>query len=156
MRAALIHEYKLTTLERVLAVALFMLGVGIKAYISGTTWFSSGTSIINNPGFFPQIVGYGIMLISVILFLSTLKKDRGETVTINWFGVLIVAVWVLFGILCSVIGFILSGIIALFATLVLFGAKNKMPVILTSILAPVLLYVFLSVLLGVRLPTLFL
>ena len=69
---------------------------------------------------------------------------------------LIVFVWVGFAMLCGILGFILSGIIVLFATFLLFGAKNKKAIILTSIMAPTVLYLMLGVMLGVKLPTLFL
>lgn len=156
MRAKLIRSYKLTTLEKILAVVLLGIGIGMYIMIQRSSWFSNSASVINNPGFFPQIVAVGFVLMSILLFLSSLNKARSEMVTINWFGVLIVTVWVLFGILCEYIGFVLSGILALTATLVLFGVKSKKVLILTGILAPVILYLMLGVLLGVKLPTLFL
>lgn len=156
MKEALIRNYKLTFLEKVLAAVLLLLGIGMLYVIRTSGWLSSAKSVINNPGFLPQIVAIGLIVISVILTADSLRKDRDETVTINWFGILIVALWVLYAFLCSWLGFILSSILVLFATLFLFGAKNKRAVLLTSILAPVLLYLMLGLLLGVKLPTLFL
>lgn len=156
MRESLIRSYKLASLEKVLSVILLILGGGMLYMIHISTWFSSTKSVINNPGFFPQIVAIGFLMMCAVLFVSSMKKERNETVTINWFGVLIVFVWLGFAVLCSTLGFILSGIIVLFATFLLFGAKNKKAIILTSILAPTVLYLMLGVMLGVKLPTLFL
>ena len=155
MRESLIRSYKLASLEKVLSLILLILGGGMLYMIHTSTWFSSAKSVINNPGFFPQIVAIGFLVMCAVLFVSSMKKERNETVT-NWFGVLIVFVWLGFAVLCSTLGFILSGIIVLFATLLLFGAKNKKAIILTSILAPTVLYLMLGVMLGVKLPTLFL
>lgn len=156
MREALIRSYRLTRLEKISSAVLLGLGLGMFYMIQTSSWFSADSSVINNPGFLPQIVSIGFILMSVILFISSLNQERTETVTINWFGILIVAVWTAFGILCKYIGFILAGMIALFATLLMFGAKDKKSVILTSVIAPVLLYLVLGVLLGVKLPTIFL
>lgn len=156
MKESLIRNYKLTFLEKILAAVLLLLGIGMLYVIHTSGWLSSAKSVINNPGFLPQIVAVGLIVMSVILTADSLRKDRDETVTINWFGILIVALWVLYAFLCSWLGFILSSILVLFATLFLFGAKNKRAVLLTSILAPVLLYLMLGLLLGVKLPTLFL
>ena len=156
MKESLIRNYKLTSLEKVLAAVLLLLGIGMLYVIHISGWFSSAKSVINNPGFLTQIVAIGLIAVSVILTADSLRKDRDETVTINWFGILIVALWVLYAFLCSWLGFILSSILVLLATLFLFGAKNRRAVLLTSILAPVLLYLMLGLMLGVKLPTLFL
>lgn len=156
MRETLIRSYQLTWLEKVSSVILLGTGVGMSFVIQKSAWFSADSSVINNPGFLPRIVSVGFILMGVILFLSSLNRERTETVTINWFGILIVVIWVAFGIFCKYIGFILAGMAALFATFILFGAKNKRAVILTSVIAPAALYLMLGVLLGVKLPTLFL
>ena len=156
MHKSFVREYKLSSLEKILSGVLLVLGIGMMVIIHTSSWFSPTKSIINNPGFFPQIVAGGFCLMGVILFLYSLKPGRKEMAVINWFGVLIVAVWVVFAVACNYLGFVLSGILVLFATFVLFGAKNKKAVILTSILAPVILYLTLGVMLGVNMPTLFL
>ena len=155
-RESLIRQYKLTTIERILALILLFVGVGMLIMIETNKSFASKASVINSPGFFPRIVSIGFMIMSVVLFLSTLDKKRTDTVTINWFGILIVLVWVLFGVLCKPIGFIIAGIISLFITLILFGVRKKLTLILVSIIAPASVYLILGVLMGVRLPTLFL
>lgn len=156
MKESLIRSYKLTLLEKVLAAVLLLPGIGMLCMIHSSGWLSSGKSVINNPGFLPQIVAIGLIVMSAVLFVSSLQRDRDELVTVNWFGILIVVVWVLYAVLCSYAGFILSSMLVLFVTLLLFGAKNKKAILLTGILAPILLYLVLGVLLGVKLPTLFL
>ena len=155
-RESLIRQYKLTTIERILALILLFVGVGMLIMIETNKSFASKASVINSPGFFPRIVSIGFMIMSVVLFLSTFDKKRTDTVTINWFGILIVLVWVLFGVLCKPIGFIIAGTISLFITLILFGVRKKLTLILVSIIAPASVYLILGVLMGVRLPTLFL
>ena len=155
-RESLIRNYKLTSVERVLSVFLLAIGIGMYIIIQTKLTSASKSSVINNPGFFPSIVAVGFVVMSVILFLSTFNKRRTETVTVNWFGIMIVLIWVVFALLCKPIGFILSGILALTATLFLFGVRKKLTLILTGIIAPVVVYLMLGVLMGVRLPTLFL
>lgn len=150
-----VRKYRLVMLERIMAGLLLILGGGMRFYIIKAGWFASGKSIINNPGFLPNIIAYGFMIAAILLFIRTFQ-DSGEEAVINWLGVLVVGIWVVFGFLCNYIGFIIAGALALAATLILFGAKNKTAVLLTSVLTPVCLYLMLGVLLGVRLPTLFL
>ena len=147
----LIRQYKLTFLEKILAAVLLIVGIGM--FIMAQK-LPVSSSVVNDAGFFPKIVAAGFVIISIILFISSFDR-REDVVTMNWFGILMVLVWVVFGLLCNQIGFILSGIFAMAITLFLFGVENRRTIVLVSIVSPIIIYVVLGLMMGVRLPTLF-
>ncbi len=155
-REDFIRCYKLTQMEKVLSLVLLVIGIGMFFLIFTNKSLSSHASVVNNPGFFPKIVASGFLIMSVVLFLSSLDKKRTKEMKVNWFGFLIVAVWVVFGFLCNHLGFVISGILALSLTLFLFGVRKLSVLVPVGILAPIAVYIVLGAMMGVRLPTVFL
>lgn len=65
-------------------------------------------------------------------------------------------IWVVYVIALQHMGFILASIAAIALTMLYWGAKNYTVVAISSVLAPVIVYLLLGRLLGVRFPTLLL
>lgn len=109
------------------------------------------------PKFFPKIITYGIIIVSIALiiqdFISENKTTKFEYEVADVKKVLLlIALMVAYLFLMPIVGYVVTTIIALFLTLLLFGLKNKKSLILISILFPVLSNILFQTFLKVGLP----
>lgn len=147
---------KTRILELILGFVSIGSGIWLISYVATTKWAKAGKSPINNPIFFPRIIGYMLIVVGILLLIQYLTKKSDVIITLNLRGFPVIALWAVYVLVMQYIGFILASIIAIALTMLYWGCKNYKAIILSSIIAPCFIYLVLGVLLGVRFPTLFL
>jgi len=102
------------------------------------------------PAFLPNIIMTVIGVLSAALLLLNLlgnKKEESDPVPItakNWLHLLIFAVIILSSLLLmTVIGFIASGALMIAAYMIYMGQRKVIPILLTSVITPILIYYLL-------------
>lgn len=107
--------------------------------------------------FFPRIIVFGIIIISIILIIRDLgSRSKKDEFSLNKRGalkvlLLIIAITI-YSLIMTTLGYILSTIIVLAFVLWLFGLRNKLVLILISISFSVMINYFFQVLLQLPLP----
>lgn len=140
-----------------LSLGSILFGICLSAYLETTSWAKVNSSAINNPGFFPNLVSKAIILVGIALLIRSIVNFRKkEVVAINLWGLIIFALWWIYAMIMPYLGFILSSILVLIISMVIWGVKGKKTIIICSVLVPVVLYAVLGVGLGVRFPTIWL
>ena len=104
MKNSWIRQYPLNRLEKITALFSVAFGIWMKWYLSTRNWAHNAKSVINNPAFYPTIVAYGFIVVGVLLFLYSLQTDKKEMRSINWLGLTVVALWLVYSALCSTLG----------------------------------------------------
>ena len=152
----LIFDVRKRTMEMVIAGLAFALGVVMEICIRQAEWLTKSRSAVNNPGFVPNIVAIALLILSALLFLSAFKVNKTEKVTLNLNALLLMCIWWIFAIIAEYTGFILGAAIALAASLLLWGERKPLTIILISVIAPVVTWFILGYLMKVRFPVSFL
>jgi cell division protein FtsW (lipid II flippase) len=134
------------------------LGVWLQIYLNGTSWMKKSAAPINNPGFFPDLIAKALVIVGIALLLQTLVLRRHDTssVTVNLWAFGILVVWTAYAMIMPRLGFIISSMLVVAVSMVIWGVKKKKTIVLCSVIAPVVLYLILGVALKVKFPTLFL
>lgn len=141
--------------EWIMSAFVVGLGVMIKLYVAKEQWLVKAKNI-NNPGFLPNIVAVGLIIIGALMALECLKVKWDEKVSINLGSFIVVAIWFVYGLVLKYTGFILGSIIALAVTLLVWGEKKPLKICLISVITPIVVYLIMGVLMQVRFPTGFL
>ena len=152
----LIFDVRKRTMEMVIAGLAFALGIVMEICIRQAEWLTKSRSAVNNPGFVPNIVAIALLILSTLLFLSAFKVNKTEKVTLNLNALLLMCIWWIFAIIAEYTGFILGAAIALAASLLLWGERKPLTIILISVIAPVVTWFILGYLMKVRFPVSFL
>lgn len=130
-------------------------------YMHTTPWaVKQYASIIKSPKFFPNIGIYGLLVMSAVLvataFGQTRKIKSGnaaapDTVELNIYGLIMIAIWAGFIFLNNILGFVLASMICILANEWLCGVNMKRATpYLIAVIAPILFYVLFGKLLKVR------
>ena len=116
------------------------------------------------PYTFPMIIAWIIIVSALINLYQSLRRIRREGIPENgdispqerWADSLriagLLAASVLYVAVLNIVGFILSTIILVFVSLLLFGVKSKAALVSVSTVVPVLLWLLFKVLIKVQLP----
>ncbi|GEM_PF-5260663 len=147
------YPVRLATIERILAVVGLCFSIFMEVYLKCSTW--AKVTSVNSPAFFPSLVAAGFLIVAALLFLTSFKTDKTKIVNVNLLGLLVCILWAVASILSQYIGFLLSSIIVLVITMVLWGVKSKLKIIITSVAVPVFFYLVFGYILHVRFFTLF-
>lgn len=138
-----------------------VLGALLLVYMSTASWaIKQYSSIIKSPTFFPKLSIFGLLIMSALLVVTSLsqaKKIKAEniaqpdSVTLNVYGLLMIAIWVGFIFLNNLLGFVIASVICILATEWLCGVNMKgVTPYLIAIIAPILFYIIFGKLLKVR------
>jgi len=117
-------------------------------------WGEKAKSVVNNPGFFPRIVALGLILLGIILILKTWADDKEKTIEINLLSFVLIGGWMIYVFALNMLGFVLSSVLVMVFTCVLWGIQNKKTILLVSVIAPVVIYLVMVQVLHVKFPTL--
>lgn len=135
-----------------------LLGGLLLIYMNTVAWaVKRYASIIRSPSFFPMIGIWGLIGMSAILVVVSLrqiKANQGQnpaTVSLNFYGLIMIGIWVGFMLLDGLIGFVPASVACILATEWLCGVNMKrLPPYLIALLAPLLFYYLFGKLLKVR------
>lgn len=138
-----------------------LLGALLLIYMNTTPWaVKHYASIIKSPTFFPNIGIWGLIVMSALLVVTALKQAKAikaeknldpPTVSLNIYGLIMVAIWAGYILLNNLVGFIIASVICILATEWLCGCNMKTATpYLIAITAPILFYFLFGKLLKVR------
>ncbi len=139
------------------AVSFLLLGV---AYLAGSLNLPLGTNVRPGAGLFPILVGVSLTVLSLLVFISSLKQKEAVPTDQELFPegrdrrrVAAVAVTlILFVVLLKPLGYVVSSALLMAATLRLLGVRRWGRIVLTSILTAAISYYLFDSLLGTPLP----
>ena len=112
--------------------------------------------------FLPRIVAFCIMLLAATIGIGSLRRltsgaetEEGEIIDVKGFdGVLIyILIFALYWFAVPYVGFLVATPFAMFAIAYLLGGRNWIPIILMSVLTPIVLFYLCREFLRVFLPT---
>jgi hypothetical protein len=132
---------------------LILLGIGVIIY---STLLGIGTLLRPQPGFFPFLIGFCIIMLSVILlYLARLGRTKAPQPFVNWHRPLLMVVSLaVYAITLKPLGYILSTIFIATVTLRIMAENLSWKVIgLVSFALSVTIYFFFTRALEVDLPT---
>jgi len=150
-----VRQCKLRVLEGAAGISGILLGLFVGIYTHGKGWGSRAKSLVNNPGFFPYIVAIGLILLGIALIFKSRTTDREKVTDINLLSFVLIAGWMVYAVLMNLLGFIVSSILVMVFTCVLWGISSKRIILLVSVLSPVMIYFIMVRILHVKFPTLF-
>lgn len=136
------------------------LSIGILIFAVSAFLYSNNFS--NNefygPDFFPKIITISMMILGghmLVKSLLTLKNSK-ESFKFNQQTALKILLFILlmagYFLLFFIVGFIISSIIFLLFAQWIFGVKNKLTIIIVSVLVPIGLYLFFTQLFNIPIP----
>ena len=156
MKPSFVKQCHLRFAEMIAALISIALGIGGRILIANSKWGVPKANLANDAGFFPKMVYAGFILIGVILLIKSFFTNKEKLISINLMAFVLVGIWALYLVLFQSLGFVVSSILAVFASMILWKVENKAVLFLVSIFVPAALYIGLGVLMHVRFPTLFL
>lgn len=150
-----VRQCKLYVLECLTGVTGILLGLFVGVYTHGKGWGSRAKSLVNNPGFFPYIVAAGLVLLGIILILKSRTTDRKQAADINLLSFALTGGWMVYAVVMNLLGFVVSSILVMVFTCLLWGIRSRRTIVLVSVLSPVVIYFLMVQILHVKFPTLF-
>lgn len=126
-------------------------------YIVTFSFFIQSFSMVKDSGLFPRLIS------GVLIFLNTLyaleiyrgidnkKKKKDDIVTSKLVG--IIALSALYVVVVNFLGYVITTLIYLPATMKYLGITNKKVIVLASVISVVVIYLCFVVLLDVPIPT---
>ncbi|MDF2821061.1 MAG: hypothetical protein K0R15_1502 [Clostridiales bacterium] len=137
--------------------AIIFIIIGIYVLIEVSTFPNLGGEQVTGPEFFPKILAIVLIVLSLILFISTiLDKENRET---GLFNALATKTYITmfsllaYVLLMGILGFIIPTIVFLIGMIRLCGMKSIPRIAIVSILATFVIYGVFQLLLAVPLPT---
>ena len=135
---------------------LFFLLVGVVIiYLSASLPAARMTRF--GSGFFPTITGYGLLISSIIMIVSSIRNAVDERkpfidkTAVPRLLLLAMAI-VIYSLLLRPIGYIIATILFLMAVLYIFGYRKYLWLVVISVVMPLIIYYLFVELLGVPLP----
>lgn len=138
--------------EKAAAFLIVGLGIMMKIYIHSAGWYESSSSRINNPAFFPDMTAYALILIGIVIFINSMFTDKQASVEMNLRGILMVGIWMVYALLMQFAGFVAGGVLVIAVSMIVWGEKKKSVIAAVSILAPIIIYLFLGKMMNVNFP----
>lgn len=132
--------------------------IGIVFIILGIYLIRSGISfpsiIPNVPGsgFFPCILGGGLIFLSILLLINERKNKESNIVFNNYRTYILMFISIIYVIVLNRLGFIITTIPFLSLLIWVFGYKNIKINLLGSVMITLIIYCAFSILLNVPLP----
>ena len=126
-------------------------------YIVTFSFFIQSFSMVKDSGLFPRVIS------GVLIFLNTLyaleiyrgidnkKKKKDDIVTSKLVG--IIALSALYVVVVNFLGYVITTLIYLPATMKYLGITNKKVIVLVSVISVVVIYLCFVILLDVPIPT---
>ncbi len=126
-------------------------------YIVTFSFFIQSFSMVKDSGLFPRLIS------GVLIFLNTLyaleiyrgidnkKKKKDDIVTSKLVG--IIALSALYVVVVNFLGYVITTLIYLPATMKYLGITNKKVIVLVSVISVVVIYLCFVILLDVPIPT---
>lgn len=153
-----IHESKA---EKILGIFFTVLGIVLLTVIIPSQ-IAHVEKAYPQPRFFPDIVAGLIAVLGVVLFLSGLRKERAgkqateETYSLNKVEarmvLLTLGIVSLYVAALYFIPYIPATMILLAVLITLYGQRNKVKIILPSVLLPIIIYIGFTYALKLRMP----
>ena len=137
--------------DTIASILLILTGIGV---IIGSIRLQVGTLSTPLPGFFPFLVGFTIVALSIILLIQgKLGVGKKYPSFRNWQRplVMLAGLGIYTGVLVPV-GYILSTIFLVVLTLRVIGLSSWKTISMTSLILPVVVYFFFTRLMDVELP----
>lgn len=147
-----------------LSSMVFLIVSGLLFFHTGTYPVKKSGSIVLNPGFYPQLLGIILAVLSVILFLSSLRKENQndhkqeiwKTRKSVFLFLLTLGLLVLYPFIMNYFGFATASFIFLFTliTALTENAKSKiLPIFSVSFGLTIVMYLVFHVFLRIPFPT---
>ena len=155
MQQSYVRKFPLYMAEASAGTAGILLGVFVWFYTNHKGWAAKAKSVVNNPAFFPHIVAVGLILLGIMLILKSRTTRKDSMITVNILSFALILGWMLYVLLMKRLGFILSSVLVMVYTCVLWGIRSKRTIALISVLTPVVIYLIMVRILHVKFPTLF-
>ena len=139
--------------EIVAGLMLVVLAAALFLYMRTRPWYTPQLSVIDDSSFFPTVVTACIGLFGVVqIIYATRLPASEETVFLNLRGILLIAIWTLYGFVLVPLGFLASSVGALFLSQVLWGERRMLVAIPVSVVLPFAIYVILGKILHASFP----
>ena len=143
---------------------VFLIVAGMLFFHTGTYPERASGSIVLNPGFYPQLLGIILAVLSVILFLSSLKRENQndhkqeiwKTKKSVFLFLLTLGLLVLYPFIMNYFGFATAAFIFLFTliTALTENAKSRiLPILGVSLGLTIVMYLVFHVFLRIPFPT---
>ncbi|MCK4750291.1 MAG: tripartite tricarboxylate transporter TctB family protein [Bacteroidales bacterium] len=143
---------------------VFLIVAGVLFFHTGTYPVKESGSIVLNPGFYPQLLGIILAVLSVILFLSSLKRENQndhkqeiwKTKKSVFLFLLTLGLLVLYPFIMNYFGFATAAFIFLFTliTALTENAKSRiLPILGVSLGLTIVMYLVFHVFLRIPFPT---
>ena len=147
-----------------LSSIVFLIVAGLLFFHTGTYPVKKSGSIVLNPGFYPQLLGIILAVLSVILFLSSLKRENQndhkqeiwKTRKSVFLFLLTLGLLVLYPFIMNYFGFATASFIFLFTliTALTENAKSRiLPILGVSLGLTIVMYLVFHVFLRIPFPT---
>ncbi|CVK19451.1 MULTISPECIES: tripartite tricarboxylate transporter TctB family protein [Sporomusa] len=144
----------MTKQERMAGLLLVLLGMAVVYY--GFSVLTVGTIQEPGPGFFPAICGTGIVILSVIWFITSLKTEACAAPLWEkgaWLSPLIAVILIaVYASIMEILGYILATIVFLIAWQQAIEREKWLKTGIIAIVGTTVMYVLFAYLLGVPLP----
>lgn len=138
-------------------ISILFILIGIFVLIEITTFPSIGGGQITGPDFFPRILAFSLIGLSILLFISSmLSKDESTTGLFEIYAIkayITMVSLLVYMTLLNVIGFIIATPLFLFGLIRFYGMKHYPKLVLSSVLVTGIIYSVFKLLLAVPLPT---
>lgn len=139
--------------ELVAGVVLMALSVALFLYMRTRPWYTPQLSVIDDSSFFPTVVTVCIGIFGFVqIVYATRLPATDATVSLNLRGLALIAIWAVYGLVLTSLGFLVASIAALFLSQVLWGERRMAVAIPVSVLLPLTVYVILGKILHASFP----
>ena len=140
-------------MEIVTGCLCILIAASLVLYIRTTSWYTPGVEIMDNTSFFPlgACIILGLLGVRQCLWAMRLPLSQ-EFVRINYKGILLIALWLVYAFLLPTLGFLAGSVIFLILSMLLWGEKRWRYMIPVAVCLPLSIYIVLGKILHVGYP----
>jgi len=139
--------------ERLSGVIVLLLAVALRIYIQTQPWHTPDLSIIDDSSFFPIIVCYCLMAFGIGIIISSRRRPVSiPIVTVNYKGLLLITLWVVYCFVLQSLGYLVASFIALLLSQFLCGERRMWLILAVSAGLSLMIYIILGKMLHVSFP----